>query len=80
MVLYAGWVMVMNRRGRSIEEALARLRQGPWFWLIVTGFGLMVMGLTYIAMTSGSGPDTIYRPPVYEDGKIKSSDFDKRPQ
>ncbi len=79
VALYAGWVMFMRQRGRTAEDALAQLRQGPWFWLVLAGFALMASGLAYVALTTGSDPESTYRPPSYEGGEVKPGGFDRRP-
>jgi hypothetical protein len=76
-VLYLGWVMVVRRRGQTVEESLAALRQGPWFWLALAGFVLMAAGLAVFGLTSGSRPDADYAPPRYEDGKVVPGGFGK---
>jgi heme A synthase len=74
--LYFGWVMMAERRGLSVEQALARLRQGPWFWLALAGFALMTAGLLTFALVDGADPNSTYRPPRYEDGRVTPGDFE----
>ena len=74
-VLYVGWALIARRRGQTVAESLAGLRQGPWFWLILPGFALMIAGLIAFGLLSGSGPDDDYAPPRYEDGKVIPGGF-----
>jgi hypothetical protein len=67
-LLYFLWVIVWRRRKKS-KEAVS-LANGPWFWLILAGFALMVSTLSYIAFSGGSPPGGVYTPPHYEDGKV----------
>jgi len=67
--LYVAWVMWARSRTKNGEEP-PRLGGGPWFWLILAGFALMVAGLSYMAVTSGHKPGGTYYPPRYEDGRI----------
>jgi len=57
-------------RRRTAGGPVARLQEGPWFWLIVAGFVLMLGGLVYTAMTGAGDPEGVYEPPRYEDGRI----------
>jgi hypothetical protein len=74
-LLYVGWVLVARRRGQTVAESFAGLRQGPWFWLILAGFILMIGGLVAFGLLSGSSPDDDYSPPRYEDGKVIPGGF-----
>ncbi len=67
--LYAAWVLWARRRTKKGEEP-PTLRSGPWFWLILAWFALMVAGLSYVAVTGGHEPGGTYSPPRYEDGRI----------
>ena len=67
--LYVAWVLWARRRAKEGEEPPS-LGSGPWFWLILAGFALMVAGLSYIALTGGNEPGGTYQPPRYEDGRI----------
>ncbi len=71
---YLVWVWWARRRKKAqgIEsgEREAGLKEGPWFWLILAGFVLMVAGLAYWGLTGGSEPGGVYYSPRYEDGKV----------
>lgn len=69
MALYVAWVMWAKRRTKEGEEP-PQLGSGPWFWLILAGFALMVASLSYVAITSGHKPGGTYYPPRLEDGRV----------
>jgi len=67
--LYVAWVLWGRRRARE-GKAPPSLGDGPWFWLILAGFALMVAGLSYVALTGGHEPGGTYQAPRYEDGRV----------
>ena len=78
-MVYIAWVWYA-RRGHDADSGadLPELRRGPLFWSLVTGFVLMMAGLTVIALTSGDPPDSgIYQSPRLEDGKIVPPGYKK---
>ena len=78
-VAYMAWVWYARRRHDADSgDDLPALRRGPLFWSLVTGFVLMMAGLTVIALTSGDPPDSgTYQSPRIEDGKIVPPGYKK---
>ena len=72
--LYVAWVVWTRRRAKA-GEAPPSLASGPWFWLILLGFALMVASLSYVALTGGHAPGGTYQAPHYEDGRIIPGQF-----
>jgi len=69
IAVYLVWTWIAGKRRRTAEEA--RLwYEGPWFWLIVAGFFLMVTVLGISALTGGGSPEGTYVPPRSEGGRI----------
>ena len=66
---------VMITRKTSGTELEQRLREGPWFWLIVSGFILATGALFITGLTEGYGPDSTYRPSRMENGQIVPGEF-----
>ncbi|MBK8906441.1 MAG: hypothetical protein IPM60_00595 [Rhodospirillales bacterium] len=67
-LLYLGWAW-LNQRG-SPGGAVERLREGPWFWLVLAGVALMAAALVATALTSGVEPGTRIIAPKYQDGRV----------
>ncbi len=76
---YMAWVWYARRRHDADSgDDLPALRRGPLFWCLVTGFVLMLAGLTVIALTSGDPPDSgIYQSPRLEGGKVVPPTYKK---
>ncbi|OFW45503.1 MAG: hypothetical protein A3J29_21490 [Acidobacteria bacterium RIFCSPLOWO2_12_FULL_67_14b] len=74
-VVFVAWIVLTEKRGASREKLIARLAEGPWFWLVVAGFALMAAGLGYLGLTEGASPGTTYQAPRYEDGRIVPGEF-----
>lgn len=79
-VMYMVWAMIAQHRGKSVTETMAGLRQGPWFWLMLGGFLLMIASLVTFGLTTGSPADRDYSPPRLEDGKVVPGSFDPKRQ
>jgi len=78
--LYMTWVWYARRTHDDDSGVdLPGLRRGPLFWSLVTGFVLMMAGLTVIALTSGDPPDSgTYQSPRLEDGKVVPPSYKKK--
>ncbi len=78
-VVYIAWVWYARRKHDADSgDDLPALRRGPLFWSLVTGFVLMMAGLTVIALTSGDPPDSgTYQSPRLEDGKVVPPTYKK---
>jgi hypothetical protein len=68
MILYLVWTSLTRGRQGQLRALFA---EGPWFWLVVAGFALMIAGLAVVAVIEGSSPDAEYVPPRFEDGRIE---------
>jgi hypothetical protein len=69
MVVYVIWAWFARRRQAAGDPPL-RLRDGPWFWLIVAGLVLAGGVLVYTALTRGEEAGGVYTAPRWEDGRI----------
>lgn len=67
LAVYVTWNWLSGGRKATLSETMAK---GPWFWLILAGFGLMVAGLAATAVLTSDSPDAPYSPPRFEDGRI----------
>ncbi len=68
-LMFVAWIYSTREHEEAAHETVARIREGPWFWLIVGGVALMAIGLAYIAF-EGAAPGSVYHAPRYEDGRI----------
>jgi hypothetical protein len=69
-LVFVGWIALTRKPGHSANHMLVRLQEGPWFWLVVAGFALMLAGLAMLGLGQGSGPGGTYHPPHYEGGRV----------
>jgi hypothetical protein len=60
----------LSRHQHAAGGFQSRLREGPWFWLILGGVVLMAGGLVYTALSTGGDAGGTYVAPRYEDGRI----------
>ena len=60
----------LSRHQSATGGFQSRLREGPWFWLILGGVVLMAGGLVYTALSTGGEAGGTYVAPRYEDGRI----------
>lgn len=70
VAVFLGWVLLTRGRDDEQGNIVSRLREGPWFWLIVAGVALMAGGLATLALTGGGDPGMTYVPPHREDGRV----------
>lgn len=52
------------------------LQSAPVLWLLVAGFGLLLVVMATIVQFSASNREGTYHPPVLEDGVIKPGGID----
>ncbi len=78
-LVYMAWVSYARRKHDGDgDDDLPTLRRGPLFWSLVSGFVLMLAGLTMIALTSGDPPDSgTYQSPRLEGGKVVPPSYKK---
>lgn len=69
-VMYAVYIGWARRRALAAGKAPPGWQEGPWFWLIVSGGGLVIASLVALALFSGAGPEAVYEPAILEGGKI----------
>jgi len=70
-VLYLSYMWFRGKRSRAKGDEPLPIASNSIFISLILGFILMISGLVYIAMTSGSPPDAgKYQSPRFEDGKI----------
>ena len=69
-VLFVVWLAFTHYRGGADGDVLTRFRDGPWFWLVLSGFVLMIGGLAYTGLTRGTHPGGTYVAPHVEGGRI----------
>lgn len=69
-LLYLAWWSVFGRRGGAGGGPPPRLTEGPWFWLIISGAGLMVGGFIYTGLTTGEAPGGRYVAPQLQHGRV----------
>ncbi|WP_316979189.1 DUF6111 family protein [Shumkonia mesophila] len=69
VAVYLVWTWIARKHRRTAEEP-PLWYEGPWFWLIVAGFFLMLAVLGISALTGGGSPEGTYVPPRTENGRI----------
>ncbi len=70
LAVYLLWTWIVGRKTRKPEDP-PFWYEGPYFWLILAGFVLMVGVLGATAyFGKGGDPDSDYVPPRMEDGRI----------
>jgi hypothetical protein len=67
-LLFAAWAILTRRRASA--GTATWLQSGPWFWLVLAGFALLVAALIYSALSSGGDPTSRIIPPRFEDGRV----------
>lgn len=77
IAIYLVWTWITGKQRRTAEEP-PRWYEGPWFWLLVAGFVLMVAVMAVTAVIEGSSPDRVYVPPHVEDGRIVPGHFKEK--
>jgi hypothetical protein len=69
-VLYAGWVALARRKAGAAGGALKAWPRGHVVWLMIAGFGLVILSFVAVALFSGAEVGGTYVPPRLEDGQI----------
>jgi len=69
-LMYLAWIIISNRKRATNGEAPSLISEGPWFRLILAGFGLMLIGLAVTAVFGGMGKEGKYQSPYLENGKV----------
>jgi len=71
--IWSAWVQrKIKREHANSEEAIEAFEiSTPWFRLILTGLGLMIVGLLLsVLLGPKNPPDSVYQAPRIENGKI----------
>ena len=68
-LVFLAWVYLTRGHEEAAHETITRIREGPWFWLILGGIALMALGLAYMAF-QGAAPGGVYHAPRFEDGRV----------
>jgi Family of unknown function (DUF6111) len=69
LAVYLVWAWIVRGRNRGPDDP-PFWYEGPWFWLIVAGFAILVSVLATTAYFSGDPPEGDYVPPRFEGGRI----------
>lgn len=69
-ILYGVYFLAMRQRARAGGRVQPEWEHGNWFWLILSGCVLAIIGLVVVGTTGDSAPDTDYVPPHIENGKV----------
>ncbi len=68
MLLFIAWAWLF--RGPAGGTLRERLRQGPWFWLILSGLILGIAGLIFLGVTGGGEAGSEVIAPRFEGGRV----------
>lgn len=71
-LVYFAWAWLMRHKTGKGKDWW---QEGPWFWLTIAGFGVLVVVLAITAATGGGKPGQEYIPPRMEDGRIVPGEF-----
>ena len=66
---------VVLTRKTNATEMEQRLREGPWFWLVISGFVLTVGVLFLTGLSEGYNANSTYTPSRMEDGRFVPGEF-----
>jgi hypothetical protein len=69
-LLYYSWA---KRKAAAGERDPLHLYDGPWFWLVAVGFGLVLAFFVWLGLDKAP-PGSEYVPPSFEDGEIKPAE------
>ncbi|MEM8590415.1 MAG: DUF6111 family protein [Pseudomonadota bacterium] len=73
-IAFAWW-----QRRRAVAAGLERppplWENTPWFWLVLSGFGLFAVALVLFAILGGAPAGSEYVPPRMEDGEVVPGHF-----
>jgi heme A synthase len=70
---FVAYVVITRKTNAADMEQ--RLREGPWFWLIISGFVLAVAVLFVTGLTEGYDADSTYTPSRMENGRFVPGEF-----
>ena len=74
-VVYFAWRWFAKHEGKNDGTLAARLQDGPWFWLAVSGAVMVAAVLGTVAMLGGASPNGTYVAPRWENGTIVPGHF-----
>jgi hypothetical protein len=70
-VVWLVWWFTLGKHQTTEDGSAAKLRQGPWFWLILGGTALLGLSLIIAALTRGFEPAGRYVAPSWEGGRVR---------
>ncbi|MFQ5984728.1 MAG: DUF6111 family protein [Alphaproteobacteria bacterium] len=77
LVAYGVWLAFARRKARLAGSgALPRWQEAPWTWLLIAGFGLLILGFASLALFGNGAPGGRYVPPQVIDGEIVPGRFE----
>jgi hypothetical protein len=65
-VVYGAYMLLVRKSAPSDVWQSA-----PYLWLVVAGFGLVLIAMATLISFSGGKPGGTYRPPSFENGVIR---------
>ncbi len=68
LAVYLLWTRLSGRRRG--DDAISLAEEGPWFWILFSGFFLAAAGLVWLALVDNNGIEGIYQAPRIENGMI----------
>lgn len=77
LVAYGIWLAFARRKARLAGSgALPGWQEAPWTWLLIAGFGLLILGFASLALFGNDTPGGRYVPPQVIDGEIVPGRFE----
>jgi hypothetical protein len=69
-LIYLVWRLASIQTARPAAAGWSILKEGPWFWLIISGFALAAACLVIGALLGGYDPSGTYIAPRWEGGQV----------
>jgi hypothetical protein len=69
-LLYALWLVAMQRRAETSGTEQRRWSDAPWIWLLALGLFFAALLTVALSVFSGDGIEGRYVPPQLENGRI----------
>ena len=69
--IYLLWLTYLYYRARRTGTTdVPALREGPWFWLVMSGLALAIASYVAASLTEEGIPRGQYQPPRLENGEV----------